>query len=69
MTQEQDKLSKGWKIWTISGIVIFVAAIAYSAYRTFGQDSVTSGDYSQLTMMGVLFIVMLVTLRPVFKKW
>jgi len=69
MSEEQNKLSQGWKMWTICGIVIFLLAIAYQTYRVFSKDTIAGDDYSNLTIMGVMFIVMLVTLRPVFKKW
>jgi len=69
MTQEQKNTSKGQKNFTIAGIVIYILAIAYQTYRAFSKDTISADDYSNLTIMGVLFIVMLVTLRPVFKKW
>ena len=69
MSEEQNKNSSGSKTFTIAGIVVFLAAIGYQAYRAFSKDAVTSDDISSLTIMGVMFIVMLVTLRPVFKKW
>ena len=70
MTQEQnDNTSKGQKMFTIGGIVVFVLAITYQAYRVFSQETQTGDDYSSLTIMCVMFIVMLITLRPVMKKW
>lgn len=69
MTQEENNISKGRKTFTIAGIVIFLTAIGYQTYRVFSKETQTGDDYSNLTIMGSMFIVMLVLLRPVFKKW
>lgn len=69
MTEEQNKFSKGQKIWIISGIVIFIVAIGYQLFRVFSKDTVTGDDISNLTMMGVMFIGTLVMMRPGLKRW
>jgi uncharacterized membrane protein len=69
MTQEQNNISKGWKTFTTAAIAIFILAIAYQAYGVFSKETQTGKDYSNLTIMASIFILMLILLRPVFKKW
>jgi hypothetical protein len=66
MTQDKNNISKAWKGITIAGIIIYLSAISYQVYSA--EDS-TSSDYSNLTIMGSMFLFMLIMLRPVFKKW
>ena len=66
MTTEPTKISTNWKIFIIAGVLINLGAIAYMSYMVY-----QSGDYSgigNLTMMGVLFINMLIFLRIGMKR-
>jgi hypothetical protein len=69
MTQDKNNISKAWKGITIAGIIIYLSAISYQAYRVYSAEDSTSSDYSNLTIMGSMFLFMLIMLRPVFKKW
>ena len=69
MTNEQDKLSNGKKIYIVIGITIYLAAFGYNIYSDFSKEPFNKGDMGTLTSMAVMLIVMLTMMRPVFKRW
>jgi hypothetical protein len=69
MTNEENKLSNGKKIYYISGIAIILAATGYNFYRVFSKESFDMGDIGTLTSQAVMFIFAYSGMKPIFKRW
>lgn len=69
MENENDKLSGNRKIFIVLGLALYLAAFGYNVYSDFSKDPINTGDIGTLTSMLVMFIITIIMMRPVFKRW
>ncbi|MBI3502234.1 MAG: hypothetical protein HY063_10605 [Bacteroidetes bacterium] len=67
MTQDQQKLSTGWKAWIIFALLIYLSAMSYTIYMDFIVAD--KKDFTGISTMIVILIVGITSMLPTLKRW